>query len=103
MNPVYSGAQFLRFAATAFDREEGLLGPAAFAWASNLSGPLGTGNVLERLASDLAPGRHWITVTATDADGAQATAAIRVWIDLPGLFFADSFESGLEPWSSVAP
>ena len=103
VNPVYSGAQFLRFAATAFDREEGLLGPAAFAWASNLSGPLGTGNVLERLASDLAPGRHWITVTATDADGAQATAAIRVWIDLPGLFFADSFESGLEPWSSVAP
>ncbi|MDQ1346867.1 MAG: hypothetical protein QG573_236, partial [Acidobacteriota bacterium] len=103
VNPVFSGAQFLRFSATAFDREEGLLGPTAFAWTSSLSGPFGTGNVLERLASDFAPGRHWITVTATDADGASATAAIRLWIDQPGLFFADSFEAGLEPWSTVVP
>ncbi len=103
VNPVFSGSQLLRFEATAFDREDGLLGPAAFAWTSSLGGPFGTGNAVERLASDFAPGRHWIAVTATDVDGAPASAAIRVWIDQPGLFFADSFEAGFDGWSAVSP
>lgn len=103
VNPVFSGTQLIRFAASAFDREEGLLGPAAFAWSSNVGGQFMTGNGFELLASDFAPGPHWVTVTATDADGATASAALELWIDVPGLFFADGFEAGLESWSNVAP
>lgn len=102
-NPVFSGGQLIRFEATAFDREEGQLGPTAFAWTSSLAGAFGTGNALERLASDFAPGRHWITVTATDADGAPTSASISLWIDRSGLFFADGFEVGLEAWSNAVP
>ncbi len=103
LNPVFNGSQLIRFAASAFDREEGLLGPAAFAWSSNVGGQFMTGNGFELLASDFAPGPHWVTVTATDADGATASAALELWIDVPGLFFADGFEAGLESWSNVAP
>jgi len=103
LNPVFSGSQLIRFEASAFDREEGLLGPAAFAWASNVEGQFMTGNGFELLASDFAQGPHWVTVTATDADGAPASAAIELWIDVPGLLFADGFEAGFAAWSNVAP
>ncbi len=101
VNPVFSGAQLVRFEASAFDREQGLLAPAAFAWSSSLDGIFSTGNGFQLPASAFSPGRHLVTVTATDADGAQGSATLELWIDQPGLFFADGFEAGLDAWSSI--
>lgn len=103
LNPIFSGGQLLRFAAGALDPEQGELAPAAFAWSSSLDGALATGDRFELAASALSAGTHWITVTATDAEGAAATAAIEIHVDVPGLFFADGFEADLAAWSAVTP
>ncbi len=64
---------------TASDLEDGGLPPAALAWSSDLDGPLGTGPEISTF--DLSPGRHVITLRATDSDGQVAEAQIRLAID----------------------
>jgi hypothetical protein len=59
----------------AFDLEDGTLDDAALRWSSNRDGELGTGKLL---ITTLSPGGHTITLTATDSDGARATATIQL-------------------------
>jgi len=59
----------------AFDLEDGTLGDAALRWRSKRDGVLGTGKLL---ITTLSPGPHVVTLTATDSDGARATATIRL-------------------------
>jgi hypothetical protein len=64
---------------TAYDLEDGALAGDALAWESDRDGALGAGRVLEIAA--LSPGQHVISLTATDADGAVAHAAVEVVVD----------------------
>jgi hypothetical protein len=59
----------------AFDLEDGTLDDAALRWSSNRDGELGAGKLL---ITTLSPGGHTITLTATDSDGARATAMVRL-------------------------
>jgi len=73
-----NGKIFLR--ALALDPEEGALRGSHVQWTSDRDGPLGEG--LELLAS-LKPGRHMITVTATDAHGLSAQGQVNITV-VPG-------------------
>jgi len=60
------------------DAEDGSLGDEAYAWSSNLSGTLGTGE--ELWVSDLAAGVHRIILAATDSDGDTGTDEIVIYV-----------------------
>jgi len=64
----------------AFDAEDGVLQDSALSWTSDLEGPLGTGRVLS--VTDLRPGTHNITLTATDGHGNNATDVLTVVVEL---------------------
>ena len=70
-------------AAAAEDVEDGLLSPASLQWMSNKDGALGQGNALYVA---LSKGEHTITVTATDADGQQASATTIITVGGINLF-----------------
>ena len=59
-----------------YDLEDGTLEGAALRWRSDRDGDLGTGS---QALVTLAPGRHVITLAATDKDGNHATASITVY------------------------
>jgi hypothetical protein len=60
------------------DLEDGQLVDAALAWSSDRAGALGSGATLA--LNTLAPGRHIITLTATDAQGAASTSSVSIFI-----------------------
>ena len=62
----------------AYDPEDGQLAPSALSWASDVDGPLGAGSPL--VLDALSPGRHVITLTATDSDAQTQTASIRLFV-----------------------
>lgn len=70
----------VRLEATTLDSEDGNLPDAKVSWASDLNGPLGTGLKIDRAVSDLKPGEHRITVTATDSAGNTATATVALHV-----------------------
>ena len=59
-----------------YDLEDGTLEGAALRWRSDRDGDLGTGS---QALVTLSPGRHVITLAATDKDGNTATASISVY------------------------
>jgi hypothetical protein len=72
----------------AVDAEHGTLDGDALQWTSDLQGTLGAGRALA--VTNLNPGRHTITLTATDQSGGTATADVVLEIvedDLPTLTF----------------
>lgn len=73
-----SGAR-IDFMGSGTDREDGLLPDQALSWTSDRDGELGTGTTLSR--RDLSPGRHVITLTATDSGGISTGASIAIAID----------------------
>jgi hypothetical protein len=59
-----------------YDLEDGTLEGAALRWRSDRDGDLGTGS---QALVTLSPGPHVVTLTATDRDGATATASVNVF------------------------
>jgi hypothetical protein len=72
---VFFPTQQVVLQGTAYDLEDGTLGDAAFAWSSDLDGPLGTGASLS--TAELTTGAHTITLQVTDSDG-QTSQAQRI-------------------------
>lgn len=75
--------QTVVFAGEAFDREDGDVDGDALHWSSDRQGAFGSGRSVA--ITGLAPGRHVVTLAATDSDGQSATAqlVIDVAADLP--------------------
>lgn len=67
------------FQGSAIDSEDGPLSGGDLVWTSNLDGGLGTGTSFTR--SDLSPGTHTITLTATDSDGRNGTASATLTVN----------------------
>ncbi len=74
----YNQGQSIVFTGLATDDEDGTLTGASITWTSSLDGLIGTGTVIT--ASDLTPGTHTITMTATDSQGSTATAIITITV-----------------------
>ena len=66
------------FQGSATDMEDGTLPDEALAWSSDRQGVLGTGPSLPM--NTLQPGRHVITLTATDSKGHASVPTIGVYI-----------------------
>jgi hypothetical protein len=75
-----SGVQLVRFEAIAADRDE-VLPDNAITWTSDRHGTLGTGSVFETTAADLSEGKHVITATVRDSQGAETSASIELDIN----------------------
>ena len=77
---INDGTGALVLDATAYDAEDGRMDhPSAIQWVSDIDGNLGTGGhvIVHRR---LTPGRHRLTVTATDSAGATGSAEV-IWIN----------------------
>ncbi|HEV7991674.1 MAG TPA: PKD domain-containing protein [Gemmatimonadaceae bacterium] len=78
---TYAQGQSVTFTASATDPEDGTLSGASLVWYSNIDGQIGTGSSFSTTA--LSQANHLITVTATDAQGAQSGAVVHVSITAP--------------------
>lgn len=63
---LFSPAQLVVMAASAYDLEDGQLAGDDLTWSSSMDGPLGSGEMIDMV--NLSTGKHEITVTATDSD-----------------------------------
>ncbi|MBK9095512.1 MAG: hypothetical protein IPM84_22715 [Anaerolineae bacterium] len=75
---VIMAGQTLTLVADAYDADTGNLDDDQVRWESSLGGPLGSGAQLTVVG--LSVGSHTITVTATDEQGASASAAVQVTV-----------------------
>ncbi len=62
------------FQGTATDPEDGPLSGLALAWSSDVDGPLGIGEAIDR--DDLSLGRHVISLTAADSEGLARSTSV---------------------------
>lgn len=77
------GSQFqsgssIEFSATASDEEDGILTGSSIVWDSDKDGQIGTGSSLT--SSNLSENSHTITATATDSEGAIASAQVNIQV-----------------------
>ncbi|MFP4306556.1 MAG: hypothetical protein ACLFQQ_04990 [Desulfococcaceae bacterium] len=77
-NTTFGSGDFLTFEGLARDAEDGVLIGDSLKWTSNINGPFGTGSPVT--TNELRPGRHNITLTAEDTEGATASIAIPLTI-----------------------
>lgn len=61
------------------DFEDGDLAGGNLVWTSSIDGQIGTGESFTR--SDLSVGTHTITLTATDSDGNEVSASVRILVE----------------------
>jgi len=73
---VYAPGEPVNLIGAAWDPEDGTLTGTALLWTDSVSGTLGSGE--ELLVPSLAPGRHTLTLTATDGDGMTGTASVEI-------------------------
>ncbi len=73
----------LILAGDAYDPEDGDLADTALIWESNREGQLGSGSLLALAAHDLTPGRHIITLAATDSDRQVGLATVQITVAFP--------------------
>jgi hypothetical protein len=74
----FTASQTIVLNGTAADVDQGELDGASLQWASNMQGALGEGRSIS--VSNLTPGLHTVSLTATDDEGMQTTASIDVEI-----------------------
>ena len=67
------------FVGEAIDEEDGSLDGDSLVWESSIDGVIGTGRQFVR--SDLSPGQHEITLTATDSDGKRGWATVNILLN----------------------
>lgn len=79
---VVAERQGFVISARGYDMEDGNLSHDSFSWSSNLDGHIGSGHFLSLSASDLTPGNHTITVTATDSSGIQTVSSADITVSL---------------------
>jgi hypothetical protein len=87
----------------ATDIEQGELDDASLRWSSDIQGALGEGRSVA--VSDLTPGLHTITLTATDRDGLATDASIVLEIvedDLPILEWSPAIGTSFVPHGQFA-
>jgi hypothetical protein len=70
--------QTLMLSGYAWDPEDGPLPAETLTWESDRDGSLGAG--AEVAVSTLSPGRHVITLSATDSDGMESSAGVNVFV-----------------------
>jgi hypothetical protein len=80
---TFTADEVITFEGSANDPEDGPLTGSALVWTSDLDGQIGTGTSF--VTSDLQPGLHRITLTATDSGNATGTdsRSIRVQVGAP--------------------
>ncbi|MEP6732748.1 MAG: PKD domain-containing protein [bacterium] len=81
INATYVQGASVPFAGTGSDPEDGTLSGSSLTWVSSMDGPIGTGVSFSK--SNLSIGSHVITLTATDAGGAQGTATRTITVTAP--------------------
>jgi hypothetical protein len=74
---VFPGGVPVAFIGSGEDPDGADLEDSAFAWSSDLDGPLGTGR---EVSSVLSAGDHLVTLTVTDPQALQATASVAITI-----------------------
>ncbi|NOZ72181.1 MAG: hypothetical protein GXP38_09750, partial [Chloroflexi bacterium] len=74
----YTPEQTIVLEGVGSDLEDGTLADEALHWASDKDGDLGSGASLA--VTDLSPGYHTITLTATDSDEMSGTASITIFV-----------------------
>jgi hypothetical protein len=78
------------FSGTGTDFEDGQLSDGALVWTSSIDGTIGYGATL--ITSDLSPGDHYITLTATDSNGATHTETVSFHVE-PTRFLKMGFQT----------
>lgn len=80
---VLAEGQGFLMEASAFDPDENRgLSYEAFSWESDIDGHIGVGSFLVLSASDFTPGKHTVTVTATDSTGMSSSLSFEMNITL---------------------
>jgi hypothetical protein len=74
---VFAGGVPVTFIGSADDPDGADLEESAFAWSSDVDGPLGFGR---EISSVLSAGDHLVTLTVTDPQALQATASVAITI-----------------------
>jgi hypothetical protein len=69
------------FHGLAADMEDGTLPDAALHWSDDVQGSLGDGPSVP--VNTLNPGKHTVTLTATDSYGVSSTTSVTFWVDNP--------------------
>ncbi|HEX9886838.1 MAG TPA: PKD domain-containing protein [Longimicrobiales bacterium] len=80
-NATYTAGEAIAFSGTGTDAEDGVLTSASLEWTSDLDGHLGTGTSFSR--SDLSVGKHKVTLTVTDSDGATDSDDVKITVEAP--------------------
>ena len=75
-----SGAKGLVLDGSATDIDDGRLTGQALVWTSSLSGILGTGEEVILDPGSLTPGKHQITLKATDSSGSVGLDTVEVTV-----------------------
>ena len=79
----YVPGQPVALIGAAYDLEDGALEGGALSWSSDLAGPLGTGEMLH--ITDLALGRHTITLAVQDTAGHRVELSTEILVAEPDL------------------
>jgi hypothetical protein len=75
---TYKAGANVILAGSAYDSEDGWLPDSSVSWTSDIDGFLGNGPGFNK--SDLSPGTHRMTFSATDSQGANSTASVTITI-----------------------
>ena len=80
---TYAYGDSITFNGSGDDTEDGTLSGSSLVWTSSIGGQIGTGTPLQR--NDLSVGKHTITLTATDSNGATGSDEVKITVNATSL------------------